>query len=227
MKKIALCTVLAALSLATTAFAADAAKAEGEKKPEAKTEAKAEGKTEHKMEMPKPGDEAKKLGAFFAHGGSWVGTIPAGAMGADSKEMKTKGKATCSAVFGGMGYACEVEDKVGEMTWKGHMVTAWDTLSKSYKSTTLDNMGMLTTWSGTLSDDGKKLQLTSDQELNMGPNTPNFKDRLTWDLSSGKMMFTDEHQMNGGEWTVWETAEMGGKATKAKTPAAPATDKKS
>ncbi|HVO30414.1 MAG TPA: DUF1579 family protein [bacterium] len=221
MKKIALCTALAALSLATTAFAADAPKAEAEKKPEAKAEAK----TEHKMEMPKPGDEAKKLAAFYAHGGSFTGTIAAGAMGPDSKEMKTHGKMNCTALFGGMGYSCDVEDKMAEMTWKGHVVVMWDTLSKSYKSTCVDNMGTFTTWAGTMSDDGKKFSITSDQEMNMGPNTPNFKDRLTWDMSSGKMLFTDEHQING-EWKLWESADMGaGKA--APKEKAPATDKKS
>lgn len=232
MKNISFCLIAGALSLATTAFAADAAKpmaspmsspAAGAKtmaspmaSPAAKTGETKSGdtkdmKSEGAMMMPKPGEESKKLGMFFGHSASWNGKIAAGGMGPDSKETATKGKAVCKAMFGGLAYGCDVEDAMGAgkqaMTWKGHMVVGYDIPSKSYKSTVVDNMGTISMWTGTMSEDGKKFSLESDKEMQM-PGSPMFKDRLTWDMSSGKsVMFTDEHGING-EWKVWEQAEM-------------------
>ena len=211
MKKTLFCSVIVAMSMATAAFAADMKPAASPMASPAKSgDMKKDDMKggESAMAMPKAGEESKKLGAFFAHGGTWTGKLPAGAMGPDSKEMTSKGKAVCKEMFNGMAYSCDVTDAMGKMTWMGHMVTGWDMASKSYKSVMADNMGTITSWTGTMSDDGKKFALESDKEMQMG-NSPMFKDRLTWDMTSGKMMFTDEHGVNG-QWSMWESAEMKG-----------------
>lgn len=160
------------------------------------------------MQRPKPGPEDEKLAPFFAKGTSWTGEVPAGAMGPESKATRSHGKATCSAIFNGLAYHCDVQDTIGSSTWKGRLTTAWDRLSNSYKATLVDNMGTITTWTGEMSEDGNKYVLTSNEEMKMGAEGPAFKDRLTWDKSSGRLIFTDEHQVDGN-WQLFEKADMG------------------
>src|SRR5262249_41728094 len=97
------------------------------------------------MEMPKPGPEAMALGKFFGKSWSWTGTTMAGAMGPESKAMKTHGWAKCHPTPGGFGYACDVEDVCGmgksAMTYHGMMTVGYDMGEQKYKAFCADNMG--------------------------------------------------------------------------------------
>jgi hypothetical protein len=160
--------------------------------------------------MPmKPGAETKALEPFFGKGGSWSGKVVAGAMAPDSKEMPSKGKATCKTVAGGFFYACDVEETMGAgkqaMTWKGNMVVGWDVAAKAYRSYSAGNFGNILEYNGTL--DGKKFSLENPTAFDMMGHQ--VKERLTWDMSDAKATkFTLERSTDGGEWKVFETADM-------------------
>lgn len=216
MKKVIVCAAL----LASTAFvgfvsAQEAVTPSG--KPKAapaksamkQSAAPAGGAESAGMAAPKPGEESKALGMFFAHGGTWTGKVPPGAVGPNSPEMTSHGTAMCHSMFGGFWYGCDVVDTMGSgksaMTWRGHMVVGYDTSTKAYRSVVTDNVGTMAMFNGTL--EGKKFVLeTPDDVMMMGQM---MKDRLTWDLSDGKTMkFTDEHKMGAGDWTMFESADM-------------------
>ena len=66
-------------------------------------------------------------------------------------------------------------------------------------------MGALTNFDGTL--EGFKFTLeTASPVMMMGQM---MKDRLSWDMTDPKAVkFTDEHQVEGGEWRLVESATM-------------------
>lgn len=167
--------------------------------------------------MPKPTEASKAIAMIFGRSATWTGTVPVGAMGPNSPAMPSHGKANCHPAFGGFCYVCDVEDLMGSgkeaMTWKGHVVVGYDLASSSYRGFSADNMGALTTYDGTL--DGKKFSLETPNEVMMMGQK--MKDRLTWDATDeNNIKFTDEHQMGGGPWTMFESSDM----TPMKPPAA-------
>jgi hypothetical protein len=174
------------------------------------------------MMMPKPGAEMKAIAPIFGVGAaSWKGDVKAGAMGPNSPATTSHGKVTLHSMFGGLWYACDVDETYGTgktaMTWKGHMIIGWDTNAKAYKGGSVDNMGAMTSWDGSL--DGTKFSLVTPNEIMMMGQM--MKDRLTWDMADPKAIkFTDEHQMGGGDWMLVESATMmvAAKPMAAKTP---------
>ncbi|HEY3216803.1 MAG TPA: DUF1579 family protein [Candidatus Eisenbacteria bacterium] len=179
-------------------------------------EASQPGMKPESMAMPTAGPESKALAKFFGQNLTWTGTCAAGAMGPDSKEMSTKGKAVAHPILGGLWYVCDVEDVYGSgkeaMTWKGHQVVGYDFAAKAYRAVMTDNMGMLTTWNGTL--DGETFALETPEPVMMGGQM--VKSRLTFAHNAdGTISFKDEHQAAGGEWQLAESAmarPSGGKA---------------
>jgi hypothetical protein len=179
-------------------------------------EASQPGTKPQSMAMPTAGPESKALTKFFGQNLTWTGTFAAGAMGPDSKEMSTKGKAVSHPILGGLWYVCDVEDAVGSgkeaMTWKGHQVVGYDFSAKAYRAVMTDNMGMLTTWNGTL--DGDTFVLETPEPMMMGEQM--VKSRLTFAHNAdGTISFKSEHQMAGGEWQLAESCTArpaGGKA---------------
>ncbi len=170
------------------------------------------------MTPPTPGEASKAIAKFFGRNFTWTGKVAAGAMGPDSKEAVSHGKAMGHELYGGFWYVCEVEDVMGTgkdaMTWKGHMLVGYDMGTNSYRAVTVDNMGMMASMNGTL--DGDKFVLETPNEVMMMGQM--MKDRLTFDASGGTIKFTDEHQVGGGEWTLAESAELKPSgATKSKT----------
>ena len=161
------------------------------------------------MMLPSVGPEAKALAPLFGVDASWVGKLEAGAMGPDSKEMTSRGRAMGHPILRGMWYACDVVDTFGSgrnaMTWKGHMLVGYDMTAKAYRASTVDNMGALTTFNGTM--DGHKFMLETPTEVMMMGQM--MKDRLSWDMSEpNAIKFKDEHQVAGGDWKLIESATM-------------------
>ena len=171
------------------------------------------------MMMPKAGPESMALAKFFGKNATWTGHCPAGAMGPDSKEVTTHGKVTTHSMYGGLWYACDVEDMMGTgkqaMTWKGHMIVGWDMGAKAYRGFAVDNMGVGTPWEGQM--EGNKFSLWTPNDVMMMGQM--MKDRLTWVINDdGTVAFTDEHKVGEGDWMVAETGTMkmmGGKAKMA------------
>jgi hypothetical protein len=158
------------------------------------------------MMMPqKPGPETEALKPFV-HNVSSTGTIVAGAMGPNSPETPTKGKATCKWIDANWWAACDIEDTAGTgksaMKWIGHWVFGYDMAAKGYRGFMVDNMGMSMPFKGTL--EGSKLTWESAQEMKM-PGMPS-KIRITMDAAEPKAIkFTEEGFMNG-KWAVRGTA---------------------
>lgn len=151
------------------------------------------------MAPPKPGPETEALKPF-AHSVTTAGTIHAGAMGPNSPEMPTKGKATCKWVLGNLWVACDIEDTAGTgktaMKWAGHLVFGWDFAAKGYRGTITDNMGMQVAFKGTL--EGAKLTWETVGEMKV-PNMPT-KSRMTLDATDPKAIKFTEEGMMGGKW---------------------------
>lgn len=161
------------------------------------------------MEMPKAGAEIKAIKPIFGvSSATWKGKVEPGAMGPGSPATTSKGKVTCRSLLGGLWYACDVENSYAgkpPMTWKGHMAVGYDVTTKSYKASVVDNLGTLTTFDGSL--EGTKFMLVTPSAVMM--NGQMMKDRLSWDMADPKAIrFTDEHQLEGGEWTLFESATM-------------------
>jgi hypothetical protein len=166
-------------------------------------------RSDESMAMPTAGPEVKALAPIFETGGTWKGKMEAGAMGPESKETVTHGKAVSRPILGGLWYACDVEDNAGTgkdaMSWKGHILVGYDLTSKSYKAACVDNMGTITMFDGRL--EGSKFVLETPNEVMMMGTM--MKDRLTWDFSNPKaIQFTDEHMVSGGDWQLAESATM-------------------
>jgi hypothetical protein len=165
----------------------------------------AAGAAPEKMEMPKPGPEQDALKPFV-HNMTSTGTTVAGAMGPNSPEMKTKGKAMCKWIDGNLWAACDIEESAGTgktaMKWMGHWVFGYDALAKGYRGVMVDNMGMMMPMKGTL--DGAKMTWESATEMKV-PNMPS-KMRFTEDATDPKnIKFTEEGEMNG-KWMERSTA---------------------
>jgi len=187
----------------------------------------ATGMSHDTMAMPTPGPEIKSLYNFFgATTIGWTGTCPAGAMGPDSKQMETHCKGTAHYVADGFGVAWDIENVMGSgkdaMTWKGHMVSAWDPNTKQYRSSMVDNMGGLTEWTGTL-EANKLTWETPEPFMAMGEM---HKERISWTKNAdGTIAFLDEVQPQGADWKTMETATFKApKGGKSKTDHAMATD---
>jgi hypothetical protein len=145
--------------------------------------------------------------APFMRAMSIKGTIPAGSMGPDSKELTTSGTMTCKPLFGASGYECEMADQLGTgkkaMQWKARFVIGWDGVSKLYKGVMVQNMGSVLALDGRI--DGQKLVWETPNPVNEGEK--DFKDRLTFDL--GELKFTDEHQTVGTtDWKMFESGAL-------------------
>ncbi len=188
--------------------------AQGAKPPEAKpAEPKAE-KAEKKEataapavpQAPKPSAETEKLAKLFGSKKSMTGKMAADAMAPGTPEMPTKSTADCRAIAEKFFYACDIDVTMGtgkeKGTWKAHFITGWDASAAAYKAYMVDNMGIMMPMDGTMTD--TTYQVTSTQEhLMMGQKT---KVRFTWDWSNPKeAKFTNEHQVNGGPWKLFET----------------------
>ena len=134
--------------------------------------------------------------------------VEPGAMGPGSPATTSHGKVAGRSLLGGLWFACDVEDSYAgkpPMTWKGHMVVGYDVTTKSYKASVVDNLGTLAAFDGTL--EGTKFMLVTPSPVMMMGQM--MKDRLSWDLADPKAIkFTDEHQLEGGEWTLVESATM-------------------
>jgi hypothetical protein len=161
------------------------------------------------MAMPKPGAEIKAIKPIFGvSSATWKGKVEPGAMGPGSPATTSHGKVAGRSLLGGLWFACDVEDSYAgkpPMTWKGHMVVGYDVTTKSYKASVVDNLGTLAAFDGTL--EGTKFMLVTPSPVMMMGQM--MKDRLSWDLADPKAIkFTDEHQLEGGEWTLVESATM-------------------
>jgi len=205
------------VSLSAWAQAAKPAEAKpAETKAAEKAEKKAVEKAEKKdagaaaaaapMTPPKPSAETMKLGKLFGSKKSMSGKTAAGAMGPGSPEMAVKSTADCRAIAEKFFYACDIDETMGTgkqaNTWKSHFVTGWDVNAAAYKAVMVNNMGMMMPMDGVMTD--TTYQVTSTQEqMMMGEK---MKVRLTWDWSDPKeAKFTNEHQVAGGAWQVFET----------------------
>ena len=163
---------------------------------------------------PKPSEEIMAIRPIFNGAIAANGRVLPGAMGPDSKDAPSHMTGTCKDLFGGLSYACDIQDKVGAgktaMTWKGHMVVGWDVGAKAYKASVVDNMGAVGNYDGKL--EGKTFTLETPTEVTeMGMK---FKDRLVWDFSDpNAVKFIDQHQTGGGAWSTVE--EQTGKGARA------------
>jgi hypothetical protein len=223
--------LVVAMAVSLNAWAQDAKPAEGkpaENKAGAKVEAKAEKKDEKKEakeekrdekkeataapaaaaapQVMKPSEETAKLAKLFGSKKAWSGKIAADGMGPGTPEMPTKGKMDCRAIADKFFYSCDMDVTTGsgkqKMTWKGHLVTGWDANAGAYKAHLIDNMGMMVSMDGALTD--TTYQLTSTQEVPMMGQK--MKIRFTWDWSDKKQVkYTNEHQVGDGAWQLFET----------------------
>ena len=164
------------------------------------------------MQAPKPGPEHDALKPFV-HNVTSTGTMAANAMGPDTPEMATKGKAMCKWLPGNMWAVCDIDDTSGTgksaMHWMGHWVFGYDMMAKGYRGVMTDNMGMMMPMKGTL--EGTKLTWESMNETK-APNMPS-KSRMTLDATDAKAIkFTEEGFMNG-KWVPMGSAthKMAGK----------------
>jgi hypothetical protein len=139
----------------------------------------------------------------------WKGKAEAGAMGPGSAPTHSQGKMTVKRILDHAWSACELEEKYGDgptaTTWKAHMVVGFDAIASMYKAVLVDNARSMTQFDGRL--EGQKFVLeTPAPILMMGQSV---KDRLSWDMTDPRnILFTDEHQLVGGEWTLAESATL-------------------
>ena len=198
MKKVSWClAVITLVGLATLSTLGGVARSQGDQ-----------------MAPPKAGPESMALDKYFGKSVMWTGQVAAGVMGPGSMATTSHGKAMCHKTLDGFWYTCEVEDMMGAgkdaVTWKGHMFVGYDLGTKAYKGVAVDNMGMLTMFDGTMSDNTFVLE-TPQEVMMMGQM---MKDRMTWEMGAGGMMtFKDEHQMGGGDWMLAESGTMKPMAT--------------
>ena len=100
--------------------------------------------------LPAPGEASKALATFFGGSLNWTGTLEPGAIGPDSKPAVTRGKANCRALYGGLWFACDVEEAMGTgkeaRTRKGHLLVGYDLGTRGYRAMVIDNTGTMTTF---------------------------------------------------------------------------------
>jgi hypothetical protein len=167
-------------------------------------EVKEQKMPDRKAMLPRPGEETSRLARLF-RSGTWKGRMVPGALGPGSPELPTRGTLNGQAVGDGWWFLCDIESTAGTgdkaLTWKGHLVVGWDPSSNAYKGLLVDNVGMMVPLNGELTT--AKFVLTSARPLPLlGTMT---SARFTWDFSDpNEVKFTNEHQVNGGPWTLWE-----------------------
>lgn len=109
------------------------------------------------MAPPKP---APEFAAFLKGAeGNWKceSTMPAGAMGPGSPEMKMKSTTKLKKVLDGFAYEGEWEMKQMKEMPKGRFVLAWDAAGKQIVGSNYDNMGNVSSTTGTVAGDSATL----------------------------------------------------------------------
>lgn len=155
--------------------------------------------------MPVPSRDVDKLAAVFGIEATWAGTMRPGALGPGSPELPTTGTLSGRGIADGFWYLCDIKSTAGAgeqaLTWKGHFVAGWDASTEAFRAVLVDNLGMLVTLTGELGQDS--FVATSVEALPlMGQMT---RARFTWDFTDPHAIaFTNEHQIDGGPWQLWE-----------------------
>jgi hypothetical protein len=168
--------------------------------------------------MPAPNAEADRLAAVLEMEATWAGWMCPGALGPSTPALSTTGTISGRKITGGFWYSYDIESTATAahtaLTWKGHLVLGWDPQARAYKGVLVDNIGMLVPLTAELS--ATTLVATGTQALPLlGRLT---RPRFTWDFTDpAAIAFTNEHQVDGGPWELWEQETI----TPASPPPAP------
>jgi hypothetical protein len=157
------------------------------------------------IEMPSPTAHVKALAALFRGISTWAGTMSPGALGPGSPQLPTSGSVDSSEITDGFWYTCDIISTAGTgpdaLTWKGHLVVGWDANASGYRALLVDNIGMWVPLRAELV--GTVFVATSQAPLPLMGHLTSA--RFTWDFSDpDQIRFTNEHQVDGGPWQVWE-----------------------
>jgi hypothetical protein len=151
------------------------------------------------MEMPKPGDEQKKLAALFA--GVWQGEAklhpsawdPKGGTAFDTWVVRP----SLDGFFLLIDYT---EERDGKIVYRGHGVHGWDTKEKAYLVYWFDNLGGIPKAPNKGTLDGSRYTYTSF-EGSVG------KSRFTYAWDGDRFEFSIEASPDGG--ATWRPVHEG------------------
>lgn len=169
------------------------------------------------MDMPKPGDAHKKLGAFV---GEWTGPETMYPAPWDPVGGKATAKVVNRWILDGFAVVQEYEQRrAGKVNFRGHGVIWFDAAKQEYVMNWWDTMGGGGQYRGAF--EGAQLRLSS-------PMPQGGHSRTSWDFGSpGAYSFNMEIS---GDGQTWQPAMLGHykkavakKATAAKQQAAPKT----
>lgn len=157
----------------------------------------------------KPGPEDEAIAPLFGSSGTFVGQVPANALGPGSKATSSHGRVSCNRIADGLWFACDVYDNIDSpqaTPYVGHYVIGYDRQARQYRASVADNQGAgLYTMNGTLN--GKQFALETPTDINM--NGRMMRDRLTFDFSDpNTITWRDEQKMGDQPWKLFESATM-------------------
>lgn len=157
-------------------------------------------------EVAKPSGDVQALVPFM-RSMTLSGRVLAGQMEPGAPEQASKGKWSCSALWGGVAYQCDIEDgpASGKGTpWIARLLLAHDSINARLSGALVDNNGGVMQFVASI--EGAKITFTGTNEVANSNGKPSFYDRFSFDLDKWK--FTDERRVGDGPWTLFEEGEL-------------------
>jgi len=146
------------------------------------------------MDMPKPGEEHRKLQAFV---GEWKGDEKMFPSPWDPKGGPAKSRTVTKADLDGFFIVSDyTQERDGKVSYRGHGVYGWDSFQKHYTMHWFDTMGCDPGEPAKGVWEGNTVRFQSQHPMGHGRYTYVFdgKDRMTFKL---------EHSQDGKNWSMF------------------------